>query len=143
VFLVNVFSYILQGMMMSVLMFGSVLVHEILPKLCAAFINADGVSDDLGRTSSSVGELAALHPCRLESRHRVDRIKKTQEPNSADWPRERLPEALHEAEELARLVVYLGIIVLAISATALPLGKCLPRKLDHFLVAVRQESNVV
>ena len=45
------------------------LVHEVLPELCSPFVDANGVTDDLGATARRVWELAPLHPGRFEPRH--------------------------------------------------------------------------
>src|SRR5687768_16919550 len=121
------------------------MVHQILAELGSSFVNANSVPDDLCAALRCVWELAALHPSRLKSRYGVDGIEQTQELDSSDRPGEGFSEPFHEPIHLSLfLAVFLSLLsICRVHLPGLPLRKGLPRKLDHFLISVREETDMV
>ena len=94
----------------------------------------------LGTGPGGVGELATLHPRRLELRHAVDGIEEAQEADPADRARKGLSKPFHEGVHLLFLLLPLGGLV---SLTRLPAGKCLPGEDDHLLVPVGEKPDII
>src|SRR6478735_3098159 len=152
-FLADVIDCLVKVMTLVIFLLGSILIHEILTKLGSSLVDADGVANYSGAASCGVRKLAALHPSCLKSWNRIDCIKQPKETDTTNWTRECFSKTLHELKHFVSLLLCgLGLfarwlvtifLVFRNLLTTLPLSKCLPSELDHFFIAVRQESDVI